>query len=288
MPDRHHGAAGAPPRRALLAAGLAALAAPRPLRAAPRPRLVLTGNGGAITAARIVAEAFAQTLPDLELEHIATLGTAGGIAATLAGVADVALAARHILPDEAARGAQGRAYARTPLAFATHPQVPLRDISLDQAAGLYAGSVVSWADGSPVRAIRRPGNDTQPLALAAASPAMAQAMAALQRRQGVLQAASDIDSADTLEQVRGAFGVIALGQALAERRRVTLLTLDGVPAETATMEAGRYPLALTLRAVTRATPSAAAARFLDFLGSAEGAAILAMHGHAGPAGEARA
>ena len=104
---------------------------------------------------------------------------------------------------------------------------------------------------------------------------MARAVAAAQRRPGLVTAGTDQDKADALEAVHGSFGAITLAQFLSEGRRLALLALDGVDPSPGAVAAGRYPLSKTFCFVTRAEAAPAAAAFMAFVAGPEGGALLA-------------
>lgn len=241
--------------------------------------LTLAGNGGAMGAMRRLAEAYRVREPALEVRFLPNLGTSGGINAALEGTIGVALAARPANERERTAGARSVAYARTPFAFAVDPAVSVRDVTMAEVGRILSGEMVAWPDGTRIRPIRRPHNDTDTHLLATISPAMARSVELLMRRPGVTTAGNDQDNADALESVVGAFGAITLAQQQTERRRVALLALDGMPPSVAAMVAGRYTLAKTLHAVTRGAPAPVVAGFLDFVFGADGRDILAASGH---------
>ena len=72
--------------------------------------------------------------PPATVKVLPSLGTGGGLAAVAAGAIDLALAARPLNDAERAKGLQRLAYARTPIAFVTHPDVGVRGITLAEVA----------------------------------------------------------------------------------------------------------------------------------------------------------
>jgi phosphate transport system substrate-binding protein len=268
-----------PGRRTALAAAAAALLATGrafPARASGGS-LRIAGTGSAMSTVRALAEAHHRRDPAAaELRFLPNLGTSGGIAAVLEGAADIALAARPPTDAERAAGVRDTAYARTPLAFATKAGgAAARATAMADVVRIHAGELAEWPDGAPIRVVRRPPSDSAALTLAAASPAMAGALAAAQRRPGLVTAGTDQDNADALEAVHGSFGAITLAQFLSEGRRLALFTLDGVEPTPHAVAEGRYPLSMTFRFVTRAEPAPAAAAFMGFVAGPEGGAVLA-------------
>lgn len=267
-------------RRAVLASAAALFAAGRASSATASGGPVrIAGTGSALGTMRELAEAHRRRDPaSADLRILPNLGTSGGIAAVLEGAADIALAARPPTDAERAAGARDTAYARTPLAFATRKGGSARAVAMADVVRIYAGELAEWPDGTPIRIVRRPSSDAAATVLAAASPALAGALAAAQRRPGLVTAGTDQDNAEALEAVHGSFGAITLAQFLSEERRLTLLALDGVePAPHAVAE-GRYPLSTTFRFVTRGEAMPAAAAFMGFVDGPEGGAVLARLG----------
>lgn len=271
-------------RRSVLAGLLLGFGALRPARAAVPVRI--GGTGSALGAMHLLTDAFRAASADVEISVLPSLGTSGGLRALQAGVIDLAVAARGLTESERAAGLQEREYARTPLLFATGPDIGLRDLSSDEVARIYAGEMTEWPDGTPVRLIRRPPTEADWEALGGLSPHMPRAIALAMRRQGLVTAASDQDNADAIESVRGSFGLLSLGQMLSERRRLTPFALDGIGPDAALAALERWPLVRRLHIVTGAQASTEARAFMEFLSGPVAGALLAAHGHV-PAGEPR-
>ncbi len=262
-------------RRAVLLAAAGVLGAPALAQAgAASTVLAIGGSGAAVSTIPALQAALPLAEPAMELRVFPNLGSTGGIAALLAGAIDIAMTARPLDARESQAGARNLAYARTALAFATHHDTPVSSITMADVLRIFAGTLTEWPDGYPIRIVRRPESSGDMRTLAAVSPALAQAIRAMWQRPGLRMAGNSHDSFDALQAIPGSFGVIALTHVLAERRRLTLLTLDGVTPTTAALRAGRYPIVKTFHAVTRADPSPAAVAFRDFLVSAAARPIL--------------
>ncbi|MBR0665492.1 ABC transporter substrate-binding protein [Roseomonas hellenica] len=271
-------------RRSVLAGILLGFAALRPVRAAAPIRV--GGTGSALGALHLLATAFRDIAPGIEISVLPSLGTSGGLRALQASVIDLAVTARTLTAGERAAGLQEREYARTPLVFATGSDIGRRDLSCDDVAQIYAGEMTEWPDGTPVRLIRRPPTEADWAALGGLSPAMARAIDLAMRRPGLITAASDQDNADAIETVRGSFGLLALGQMLSERRRLVPFALDGIGPDAALAELERWRLVRSLHIVTSSRTPAEARAFADFVSGPAAGAVLAGCGHV-PTGEAR-
>ncbi|SFK20332.1 substrate-binding domain-containing protein [Falsiroseomonas stagni] len=263
-------------RRALL---LATLPACIPRGAARAEGLTFGGTGMAIAIVqRLLDEQTRLGLggPAIVLN---SLGSAGGLAALRAGRIDIALSGRPLTAAEQAQGLVATTFATNPLAFATHAATPVEGITLAQVVDALSGEMMSWPGGGPLRLIRRDRAEGDWILLASLSPEIAQAVDRAHARPGLATAGTDQENAELLERIPGSFGVISVGQAITEGRRVKLLPLDGVAPTAEALAAGRYRLSRALVMVTRAEPGAAVASFLAFLASPPARAVLRQHGY---------
>ncbi len=242
-------------------------------------RLALGGTGMALAAMRVVGQAFVAKQPDFMLQVTPSLGTSGGIAAVSAGAIDFALVARPLNEAERARGLSAIPYARTPIAFVTHPDNAATGISLPEVARLLKGEMPTWPDGVPVRLVRRELSDADWTMLRGLSPTMAEAVDTARKRPGLLTVGTDQENADALLRMRGSFGMVSLGQLRAEALRLKPLALDGMAPD---VSMSGYPLVRTLHIAWSTILPPPLNAFLDYLLGAEGQAILVQLGHATP------
>jgi phosphate transport system substrate-binding protein len=254
---------------------LAAAVVPGNVRA---ETLRMTGTGGAIGGMRLLAEAFRKAEPGVEVVIPRNIGSAGGIRAVLGGKLDIGLSARPLSAEELAEGGRQIPYARTAFVFAVNPDVKRSDITLAEVVDIYAGRKTTWDDGTALRLILRPAADTDTITLRMISPEMARAVDQAQKREGLVVATTDQDSADTIERTGGSFGTSTLALVVSEKRRIRMLSLSGVMPTTKSVRDGTYPCTKTFYMVTRQAPSPIAERFIRFVWSPEGKAILSRAG----------
>lgn len=240
--------------------------------------LTIGGTGCALGGIQEVAGTFQKKNPEIKIKIIPSLGSSGGIKAALAGSLDLAISARALTDREKAEGALATEYARTPFVFVSAGGRE-NGITLQQAALIYAGELQSWPDQTPIRLIIRPEADTDMVMLKAMSPTMEKAVQKALSRQGMLVAMTDQENAELLVKVKGAFGTAALAQIIGEKRPLRVLTLDGVKPSLASLATGAYPYSKSFFAVTGRRSGPAARRFIDFLFTSEGKAILTRTGH---------
>lgn len=235
------------------------------------------GTGSAIGTMKAAAAVYQQAHPGTEIVIVPALGSGGGIKAVAAGALDIGLSGRPLKPDERAQNLSQIELARTPFVFASAKPHP--GFTLHQIAQIYAGTLTSWPDGSPLRVILRPESDSETALLRAISPEMSAALSAAQARRGLHTAATDPDMADALEQIPGSIGSSTLALIVSERRRIKPLPLNHVSPGLETLAGGAYPYHKPLYLVTAPAVSAAARDFIAFLQSRAGAKLLARNGY---------
>jgi phosphate transport system substrate-binding protein len=255
---------------------LAALLAIGP-RSAVAETIRISGTGGAVGTMRILGEAFRKTNPGIRVDILPGMGSSGSIRAVQAGRLDIGLSARSLSDEERAQGVVETRYARTPFVFAVNSTLKMTGLTLEGLAEIYAGKR-DWVNGKRIRLVLRPPEDTDIPILKSMSPAMSAAVDVALRRKGMIVATTDDDAADALESVPGAFGGTTLSLVLSEKRALRVLALDGVVPSVRTMADRSYPYRKTFFMVTRENPSDAVCRFIDFVRSPAGSAILAKNG----------
>jgi len=271
------------PRRAHIGALIALLAGlcASPLAVAA-DILRISGTGSALGGMHLVAEAFMQAHPGARVQVQPAIGSSGSINAVAAGKLDIGLSSSE--PDAATRAkAQVTAteYARTPLVVAVHRKLGLSAITSAQLAAWFEPGA-TFANGQRVRPILR-GNDTTEFRfMRSLSPAVASAVDAAAARRGMLEATTDTEEADLIEETPGGFGSSTLALVASERRALVALTLDGREPTLDNLAKGAYPYQKRLFAITQQAPSAAVTQFLAFLRSPAAQALLRAHGHLTP------
>jgi phosphate transport system substrate-binding protein len=205
------------------------------------------------------------------------MGSTGSIKAVLAGRLDIGLTARGLSDEERVRDLVETEYARTPFVFGVNDGLVMTGLTMEEAAAIYAGKR-DWENGNRIRLVLRPVEDSDIPVLKGMSPAMREAVDIALRREGMIVATTDQDAADAIETVAGAFGGTTLSLVLSEKRAIRVLSLDGVTPSVRNLAGGSYPHSKTFRMVTKKYPSPAVRRFIDFVRSPAGSAILEKNG----------
>jgi phosphate transport system substrate-binding protein len=126
--------------------------------------------------------------------------------------------------------------------------------------------------------VLRPSSDSDTPALKKISPEMKSAVEIALRREGMIVAMTDQEAADAIENIPGAIGATTLALVISERRAIRVLALNGIEPTLRAAADGSYPFIKTFCMVIRKNPHDNVWRFIDFVRSPEGAAILAKNG----------
>ena len=239
----------------------------------------ISGTGGAVGTMRILGEAFRKANPGIKVEILPGMGSSGGIKAVLAGRLDIGLSGRTLTGAERAEGVVETKYARSPFVFIANRNLEMTGVTMKGVAEIYNGKR-DWENGQRIRLVLRPVEDSDTPVLKRMSPAMSVAVDTAMRREGMIVATTDQEAVDIIEQVRGAFGAATLSLVISEKRAVRILSLDGITPSVQTLSDRSYPYAKTFFMVTRRNPTDSVRRFIDFVGSPRGSAILAENGQA--------
>lgn len=247
-------------------------------RTATAETIRISGTGGAIGTMRFLGEAFRKAHPDVHIEIMPGMGSSGAAKAVIAGRLDIGLCGRSATNEERGKGVEDIRYAKTPFVFGVHRSVKKAGITLATAVEIYAGKRKRWEDGSRIRLILRPPMDSDIPVLKTMSLEMAAAVDIALRREGMIVAMTDQDAADAIESTPGAFGATTLALILSERREIRAMALNGAVPSVRTVMDGSYPFTKTFCMLTRINPPPAVQRFVEFVRSPAGAAILAKYG----------
>ena len=241
--------------------------------------LRIGGNGSGLGAMKLLAKAFQDAHPEVTVTVLSSLGSSGGIAALLKGALDLALSARPLSAQEQGAGAVEEEYASTPFLFAAHRNVTQTGITQNELANFYSQESPKWPDGTRIRLILRPKNDSDTALVQRISPALDQALQKALSRPGMVSALTDQDSLDDIGRMPGSLGGATLTEIMTEHRPVRVLSFNGVKPTLENLSNGSYPLAKKFYLATTAKTSAQARQFAAFLRSSRARDILAKSGN---------
>jgi phosphate transport system substrate-binding protein len=237
------------------------------------------GTGMALAAMQSAGEGLAATQPDISTKVLPSLGTPGGLKALGQGAIDLAVIGRPLTADEKAKELVDAGCTTTALLFATsHPRP--HGITTAQLPGIYADERPSWPDGGPLKIILRSRAGSENAYLTAAIPGMAAALDTAYQRRGIPVATTDQENAEQASRIAGSFAIMTMLQMRAEKLELRPVALDGVLPSAETVADKTYPLSVSVCLVLPARPKPAAEKFVAYLKSGAGRALLTSLGAA--------
>lgn len=244
-----------------------------------RPRaskaLRLAGSGSNIPVTRALASAFAERGALRPLVP-PSIGSSGGLRALLDGAIDIAMISRPISDDDLERGLVIFPYAIAPVVVAVHPNVPQQSLSSQDLVAIYAGTIREWSDGSPIVVLQRELGDSSHHAFDRHLPGFEAANLTAHQATRWRVLYHDAAMRNALESTEGAIGLNGSGRAPHDTGYRALI-IDGVAPTPQNVARGAYRYSKTLSFVTIGPPQGDAARFIAFVHSLEGQAVLQAH-----------
>lgn len=226
------------------------------------------GTGLASPLVQKLSELYRQSHPDIQIALTSPpLGSGGGMHALAAGRLDLVISATPPKPEDAPKFAPPIPWLTTPFALAGRDVPHGLNFSRRQLADIYAGKMMQWPDGKPIRLVLRPANDSDSLYLRRLSPEVDAAVAQALQRHILPVAENDLDNLQLLARTPGSLGTASLGLILASNSPIKPIAIDGVLPSSKTVQDGSYPFAKTLILLTAKRPGSATQAFVDFLRS---------------------
>ena len=237
------------------------------------------GSTGVMPLAAALARAYEARHPGARVAMGSGLGSAARLRALVADSIDIALTSQDVSSDAlAAQRVAAHTVARAAVVFAVPAAVPVTSLTQQQLCDAYAGRVTNWRQlGGPDQAIAprtRPAGEVDGDVAMAGVACLADAV-----RAGAVRAIEQPAAmAEELAATAGALGMTSLPFVDRSGGRLRALALDGVVPSAANVRGGAYPLMRPSLLLTRAEPSPRVARFLAFVRSPEGAAVITANG----------
>lgn len=236
------------------------------------------GTGAALGTMKMLSGPFAAAHPGVEVDVLPSLGSGGGVRALGKGVVDVAVIAGELGEADRANGFVAVPYGSSPLVFVTS-RADRQSVSTAEVADILAGRRLAWPDGRPIRLVMRPRKESDYLMLGAYTPAMRAAIEMAGARSELPIAVTDQDALDMLESLEGSFGFSTLAAVVSEKRRLSVLALDGVAPTLDAVAGGAYGFVKSFQLVLRRDSGPRAQAFAAFATSPEGRRLVRAAGN---------
>jgi phosphate transport system substrate-binding protein len=246
--------------------------------AALADNIVIKGSTTVLPIAQATLEAYMKANPGVKIS-LSGGGSGEGIKALIDGTTDIATSSRQIKPAEVALA---KTKGVTPLetVVATDaivpivsPKNPVKDLSMDQLSLIYQGKITNWKEVG--------GEDLQIVVISRdSSSGTFEAWVELVLRGAKVTPRAQLQASNgaivqAVSKNRYALGYIGLGYV---DKSVKALTVNGVHASEKTALSREYPVSRFLYMMTDGGPKGEAARFLRFVLSPAGQALVKKEG----------
>ncbi len=240
--------------------------------------LVVKGSTTVLPIAQAAGEAFMKKNPAINVS-ISGGGSGDGIKALIDKTTDIADSSRDLKPEEVqlaeSKGVKPKGFevAYDAIVPIVNPANPVKDLTVEQLSLIYQGKIESWKElGGPEKKITVISRDTssgtyETWENKVLKKAKVTAKAQLQASNGAI--------VQVVSKNKYAIGYIGLGYL---NKTVKGLKVDGIQATAETALSGKYPVSRPLYMFTNGEPTGPAGKFINFVLSTEGQAIVKKEG----------
>jgi len=226
-----------------------------------------------------LAKAYQERDPAAAVEMGKGLGTNARLQALEEGTINIALASHGLVVEELTRrGMAVHEIAKLAVVFGVNASVPVTNVTDAQICDVYAGRITSWKElGGPdiaIAARTRPDSEVD----AEVVRGKIACLKDLKMPNGVKVMPRSGDMAKELATTVGAVGMTTVVVVEQSRGQIKVLSLNGVIPSAQNVERKIYPLTRDSLLVTKVPPAPAVSRFVDFIRSSAGAAVIVANG----------
>ena len=253
---------------AMLAAGLAG-----GCRHSSKSTVSLHGSTSIQPFAEILGQEFEKKNPGVRVDPQGG-GSTAGITALANGIADIGTCSRA-LSEKEAKSYRPITIAIDGLAVVVHPSNPVKGLTLEQARRIFTGEIGNWkevggADHAIALNVREAGSGTQE-----AFAHLVMKTAAVNNRAAVYSSNGEVKG--MIKNDPNAIGYMSLGL-VGDGSAVRAVAIDGVEATLKNVADGSYALWRPFLFVVKGTPRLEVQKFIDYVLSDEGQALLEKDG----------
>ncbi len=241
-------------------------------------RILISGSSSVMPLLKSLAREFRKDNRDVEIAFLPDARSAAGIAGVAEGQYDIGAVSREMFAAEKSDGLQYLHLAIDGMVMATNVGIKIANLNRAVIRDIYAGKVSNWAQvGGPdgkITVIDRPEYASAKIAFRATflDPdfAVTTDSVPLERHWQV---------ADSIQMIPFSIGYTSLGELIRENPLLNVAAVNRVPPTPANLKSGRYAFFRPFGLVLETKPKAVVMRFLNFIFSDAGAAIISKSGY---------
>lgn len=106
-------------------------------------RIVLAGSTSVAPVMDVLADAYKQINPDVEIE-IQQTGSGAGITSTIEGACDIGMSSRDLKSEETSKGVSQTKIAMDGIAVIVNLENPVEDLTAEQIRQIFTGEMTTW------------------------------------------------------------------------------------------------------------------------------------------------
>jgi len=240
--------------------------------------VTVAGSGGMIPLLKALGSAYMKKHPQDEIRvNSNSITQSGGIMAAKHGAVDIGMSARSLDTRELDYSIDAYHIADVAATVAVHNNVGVTNITSKQFCAIYSGKITNWKEvgghDAPITVFTRPESDSTKQVFRKAIPCFS----ALREIPEAIRMTHSNDMLSVLQQTPDSIGIIdsiALEQAQGRARPIKL---DGRSASAEEVANGRWPVIKRYTLVISTNRKEAVNRFMRFIKSREGAAVISKH-----------
>ena len=249
------------------------------IQAQTSEKIVVDGSTGVMPLVSALARAYQERYPAATVEMGKGLGTKARLQALADGKIDIALASHGLVADELTRrGMAVHEIAKVAVVFGVNASVLAASVTDRQICDIYAGTVTNWTElGGPDLAIAprtRPDSEVDAEVVRGTIACLKELK--MSERVKVMPRSGDM--AKELATSVGAIGMTTTTVVEQSRGQIKSLSLNSVIPSAENVDRKIYTLTRDSFLVTKAPPPPAVSRFLDFVRSSAGTAVIIANG----------
>jgi phosphate transport system substrate-binding protein len=246
--------------------------------AANAETVTIAGSGGMIPLLTALGAAYMKKHPNDEIQcNPNSITQSGGILAAKNGAVDIGMSARSLEVRELSYNIDAYHIADVAADVAVHSNVRVTNITSKQLCAIYSGKITNWRElgghDAPIVVLTRPESDSTKTAFREGIPCFKE----LRETPEAINMLKSKNMLSALQRTPDSIGIIDSIVLEQSQGMARPLKLDSRSASAEEVASGRWPVVKRYTLVIEKNRKKAVDRFMRFIRSREGAAIIVKH-----------